>query len=124
MGDTSIGEHLFWLKVNDEHCSNTDTIVITIKQTTGIEDKLASSEIKIYPNPARAYIEIKLANHFSEDLIIEMRNSLGKLVWTKKYLNRFGLLEEEIRLDNYPAGLYFLNFITDKSKISKKVIIE
>jgi len=123
-GNIGIDEHLFWLNVNDEHCSNTDTIVITIKQTTGIENNFTSSEIRIFPNPAKDFIEINFSNNVTGNLIIEMRNSQGKLIWVKKYSKQISGLQDKIRLNNYAAGLYFLNFITDMGKTSKKVVVK
>ncbi len=106
-------------------CStNLDTVITVYVNVTGVENHFEASEIRIFPNPAKEYIEIDFPAKFTGNLLIEMRNSSGKLVWRKSYSANYGLQQEKIKVNSYPAGLYFLNFSNDKNYISKKLVLE
>jgi hypothetical protein len=123
-GTIGEGSYEYWLKVNDGYCENSDTIVITVEQTTGLENLFSSAEIKLYPNPAKEFINIEMNTVLREDLIVEMRNSAGMLIWQKVYKQNTSFIKDKIRLKNYPKGLYFLNFINKNSQLSRKIIVE
>ncbi|MCF6241908.1 MAG: T9SS type A sorting domain-containing protein [Bacteroidales bacterium] len=123
-GSIGLGEHEFWQKVTDEHCSNTDTIIITIEQVTGIEHDFINNEIKVYPNPANEIIYIEFTKVLQNNLIVEMRNSVGMLVWYKVYKQNNSYITDKIRVDNYPKGIYFLNFKNENHMSVHKIIIE
>lgn len=122
-GSYNLGEHEFWLQVNDDNCANSDTIIINIKQVTGVDKLFVPSTIKLYPNPATESIEFSLSYIYPEDLLVQLRDIYGKLIWSKNYEKQANLLKETITLKNYSPGLYFLNFIVDKNKVSKKFVI-
>jgi len=115
-GSYNVGGHEFWLKVNDENCANSDTIIINIKQVTGINKLLGVSEIRLFPNPATDNIEFAFSDIY--------RNIRGKLIWSKEYNKQSNLLSDRINLKNDLPGLYFINFITDENILSKKFIIK
>jgi len=123
-GSFNIGEHQFWLKVNDETCANSDTIVVNIKQVTGIDKLLEVSTVKIFPNPATNNIIFSFSDVYPKDLFIEIRNIRGELIWSKEYNKQSNLLNDKIILKTYSPGLYFLNFITDENMLSKKFIVK
>ncbi len=123
-GSIGLGEHEYWLKVTDDYCSNTDTIIVNIEQITGLKQSFSDTEIKVYPNPAQEFIYIEFGNILRSNLIIEMRNSAGMLVWHKVYKQNTSFIKDKISVNNYPKGVYFLNFMNENKNLVHKIIIE
>jgi hypothetical protein len=85
---------------------------------------VGASVIKLFPHPATNNIEFAFSDIYPDDLLIEIRNIRGELIWSKEYNKQSNLLNDRINLKNNSPGLYFINFITDENIISKKFIIK
>lgn len=76
----------------------------------------------IYPNPSSGvvFLQVNLAN--TKDLNVEVYNMLGVLidVYSVK-----GVLAGDVKIDltKHPSGIYLLKIRTDKTTISKKVVL-
>jgi hypothetical protein len=94
-------------------CMNSCAVV------TGIEEIKAQSSVLIstvYPNPTTNTLNIKLNNKENETLIIEVRDMMGKTVYTKTYQASTGENETDINVSALAHGAYILN-ITDSHKL-------
>lgn len=82
--------------------------------TTGISSINKNDELKIYPNPAKNTIAIRIPDDL-KNYKINLLNTLGQtLLQTKSNV---------IDVNNIPNGIYLVNVQSDKSSINKKVII-
>ena len=121
-GNMGLGTYEFWLQVYDGHCYNTDTILITIEQVTGMNNVFSTAQIKVYPNPAKEHIVLDI-NNIQTDLNIELSDSKGKILWKKAYQENV-FIYDKINVSHYPKGMYFIRFSTKQNSLIKKIIIE
>jgi len=101
--------------------TKTETDYITVI-TTGYELYQHNDFVKIYPNPAKDKIFIKITNSelFVEKL--ELLNMIGKAVYQSEK-NKMGNLLE-IPVVNLNQGVYFVKLRTSKGIITRKIIIQ
>lgn len=76
---------------------------------------------KVYPNPARNWFTVDFDDVSPDHATLEIRNELGQLYETRsiqKASSRYLFLT-----NNYPAGIYFVRFISQHSSHVKKVVV-
>ena len=91
-------------------CSTCDSASVSF--TTGIELNIDESDFSIYPNPTTGVIQID-----SKEVLemILVRNVLGEIIKESQ--------STQIDITNQANGIYFVEIITIKGKLSKKVIL-
>ena len=91
--------------------------------TSSINDDLAN-QFLIFPNPTNGIVNI-VFNHMSslESIQLSIMNSLGELVYEEKAIVTKEFTKE-VDLSNQPKGVYFLEIITDKGIVKKKLILQ
>ncbi len=87
----------------------------------GIEGYDLSNVIKVYPNPARDFINVDLNGLSKSEVIVEIRNVLGQVVYSVGSLNQY----LNINTGSIAGGVYILNIIQNSKVIAtKKVVVE
>ncbi len=76
----------------------------------GVTEYLTKRSMNLYPNPTMYNFTIDLANNYAK-VNIEIRNTLGQIVFQEDYINPNTQLQ--ISLNEKP-GIYFVSIITDK----------
>lgn len=87
--------------------------------TTSVDEKnLHSTAITIYPNPFNNSFVVGFKPHLTDKKQLIVTDFSGKKVF-ESFTNK-----EKITIDlhNYPAGIYFLEVITENEKVVKKII--
>lgn len=81
----------------------------------------ASIEFKVYPNPTSGMIKIQLKTERSSSATqLQLFDTNGRLVREEQLLNGEG----QIDLSDQPRGLYFLNFLYQGQRLTKKIILQ
>src|SRR5690554_124516 len=96
-------------------------IVQAPQSSLGVEDEtLATSDIKVYPNPSRdGLVNIKLNGSIAVKAI-EVHDMLGRLIRT----DQMDSSEKSLNLSNLPTGVYLLTFQTERSgSITKRIVL-
>jgi hypothetical protein len=115
------GEYNYWLRVADENgCSNSDTIVVTVDRPDYIYEESFAQAISIYPNPARDHINIKFANGNRSDVDIEIYSQSGSLVFKKSV--SIENINEQVSLDRLPEAIYLIKIRIGNSERVFKII--
>jgi hypothetical protein len=83
-----------------------------------IYNEIQASEIKVYPNPAREYLNISNLNNLQH---IDIQNLTGTSIWSTSFSGEENVI---IPVSGLPKGLYFIRVQTADRVITKKVIIE
>ncbi len=109
--------HEFSVTVTDDnYCSNSDTIVITINNYIGIfETGTASNTINVYPVPARDRLNFNTDLNIQKVMVYDYQ---GQLVISKKNINNnldVSVLEE---------GTYILKLIDSRNRIYNTMFIK
>ncbi len=97
-------------------CNNTCATV------TGIKDIKSSTSINaIYPNPSSSIITVKLNTKDNEVLFIEVRDMMGKLIFTQNYLALTGDNDMKLNVSSFAPGTYILNVTNSQQQQSKQL---
>jgi len=86
-----------------------------------VNNDITNNNISIFPNPAHNYLNINLNNNLSSSKI-NIYNILGKSVY-KTQMNAKETFKT-IDVSALPDGLYFLEILSNSSKLTKKIIIK
>ncbi len=80
-----------------------------------------NSNVKIYPNPAKDVIYIKINNNLDKNSQLTVFNNIGALLYSKTILNK---KEIALNISNFPRGIYFFNIISNSQSTVNKIIIK
>jgi len=94
---------------------NTDTVVIYIPLSAGINE-LTASDISIFPNPTTGKFQLTTNNQQLSTITIS--NTLGEIILEVKDIKT----NAEIDLSNQPKGIYFLSIKSEQGIKTKKII--
>jgi rhamnogalacturonan endolyase len=95
---------------------------------TGVKSALANvdtegdNEIKVdfFPNPVKQYLNITLADNYSENPVLQIYNSVGVLILAKEIKGNIS----NIAMNELPAGTYIVKVSTAMKVITKMIIKE
>jgi hypothetical protein len=108
---------------DDSSASVADIFNIEVRSYVGINPLLEGSEINLYPNPNNGSFVIE--GHLSQmkEVVLEIFNETGKLIWNRKISNETGTLHESVDLGNAFKGLYLLRVRTKSGMINRRIVI-
>ncbi len=109
---------------DDNTCSNSDTIEITVESGSGIDNLSLKPLIKLYPNPTTGIINIIIEGYSEQNLTIEVLNITGELVYSKQLKNMKVKTIEKIDLSDQPKGIYILKLHNNKIMHFRKVLLQ
>ncbi len=97
------------------------TKTISINLATGLNETLAKSRIKIFPNPNKGLFQIYLGqeNIYNN---IKIYDGQGKLIYQKSIKENTDLLK--INIKDYSCGIYFVILSNNKEKANFRIIKE
>jgi hypothetical protein len=88
--------------------------------TVGISDAiLTSTEVEIYPIPAKKYINVNLNQHPNQNTVIELYNLTGMRVLT----SHLSAINNQVILNMLPEGIYFYSIIENKRMIKNGKLV-
>ncbi len=90
----------------------------------GIDENTSVAFVSVFPNPASSTINVSFELLNAEDVVIEMTNSIGQLIYSKSMTeNSLGRHTLKIDTDVFAAGIYQLNIKTGKKDHVQKVAV-
>ncbi|MBT8194854.1 MAG: T9SS type A sorting domain-containing protein, partial [Bacteroidia bacterium] len=95
-----------------------DTISVLL---TGIDDNGFNSNVSIWPNPASDYLQYELNMGQNHEVAIVIENILGQKLFYDE-LGNISSISQNVQVANYENGIYFITFIIDNEKFTKKFI--
>lgn len=84
----------------------------------------SNNTIDIYPNPFTNNININFNSITSGKISIEIRNTLGMIVYKDKLSDRISTYSIDLSNNNIPKGIYFVIISNDKETIVRKLLKE
>lgn len=102
------------LRVAPSFTHHINKVVWNIKNEDGVGIEIDSenlkNHVKIYPNPARDFMNIEIGGLIHSDKVaLEVRDILGRLIWSKDLKVYHGEAEEQLDLSSFVEGNYLLN---------------
>jgi PKD repeat protein len=112
---TEVGEYEITLTAQNENCENTDTRTITVDENVSVGDDIDPSE-EITMTALRERVQLEFGNARLEQPIVEVYNTAGQLVISKKLSNVNGdiILIETAGLRQ---GIYSLTILENESRV-------
>ncbi|MBL4753367.1 MAG: T9SS type A sorting domain-containing protein [Flavobacteriales bacterium] len=110
--------------IDSNNCTNSASQTVNVNNCTGIENYDFFNSFEIYPNPNTGEFNIELNITQMESFEIIILNNLGQEIFTEKLKQFKGIYEKPFDLNEYPAGVYNLQLVTDKGVIIRQIIIE
>ena len=92
--------------------------------STGREVLSFDKFFNIYPNPTNGIVNIIFENQNVENLIIEIFDNTGKLIYMKQFENVKAKSIKEIDLSTQPKGIYFIKVYGDNILNVEKVLFQ
>lgn len=83
-----------------------------------IEVNGSESGIEVFPNPFYNKVSFHLLQTSSEKILIKILNELGEVVFEKET----HLKDQEVDLNELSKGIYFLNVMSEKISVTKKIV--
>ena len=90
----------------------------------GIEESIEGQRVSIYPNPTKDNLNIKLEGASLNSLDVKMMSANGQVVYHENIAKNNGTYVKTIDLSKNAKGIYFIQFISNKQVITKKVVLE
>jgi hypothetical protein len=92
-------------------------LFVKVNNPTNIKNVFSSANIFLYPNPAKENFFVENTNQVAQIKVIDI---MGSEVLTMD--NTFRKDALDIDISKLPAGQYFITFINDKQKLTKKLV--
>tara|TARA_B110000858_G_scaffold194023_1_gene247658 strand:- start:1645 stop:5328 length:3684 start_codon:yes stop_codon:yes gene_type:complete len=119
--DSPIADQLYSVTAVDASgCSSYNEVWVYVDSCINSTDDEHLHSLSIYPNPSNGLINI--SSNYSNEINIEIYNSIGDKVFTRKHLNTS--INTRINLLKLPAGVYLMKLISDGKYINRKVVIK
>ncbi|MEL6942562.1 MAG: T9SS type A sorting domain-containing protein, partial [Bacteroidota bacterium] len=93
----------------------------TTCDVVGVDDLNFAQALKVFPNPAKNFVNIQYEFEQPTFIRIELSNTLGQIL-TQKRLGKVLSGNEQIELNNLPAGLYQLT-IKNGERVSTQLLV-
>jgi hypothetical protein len=121
----SLGEYDYSVLVTDENgCSNSDTILITVVFPNAVTNVFENKNIIIYPNPANEVVYIRSDINIDSKFSIAIYDCSGKLIINKELENIQAERSYRIDISMLNTGIYIMKLNEKESIKIQKVIKE
>lgn len=122
VGDTIKNEAAIYFDFNSAVITNTaKTAIVSI--LTGIIDIDHKSELQVYPNPSSGTLNIEFNSTPSPWLALRLFDLSGQVLYSEHLKSFSGKYLATINLINIPEGIYFVQVLTEKATLQKKVVL-
>ncbi|MHC1704741.1 MAG: FG-GAP-like repeat-containing protein [Tenuifilaceae bacterium] len=112
------------VSVSNEKGCFTPSDPVTIPTTTGVGDTDPFAGLKIYPNPTPGMFTLEMENQMLGELVIGIATSEGKEVLNIKFKKTTPSFSTQIDLSGQAKGLYLINLLIEKFRVSRKLMVE
>jgi len=99
-----------------------DNISVTSSIVNGVKDLKTSENIKVFPNPAKNYLDVTFDEKLNEDYSINMLDIKGCIVQSKNRSKDMAMVHFDTR--NLMAGVYVLNINSETESYQSRFIKE
>jgi len=122
---TPPGSLTFYVTVADEEgCTDTDGVYITVIGGTGINDSKVNAVLSVFPNPVSGALNIKLTDILCEkQLKISITSLSGQKVHEELCVVK-QYFEKELDLSNLTKGFYILEINGENVHLDRQLIIQ
>ncbi|MBN2779114.1 MAG: T9SS type A sorting domain-containing protein, partial [Bacteroidales bacterium] len=117
---TFSGDYQVWVWVENEYCAAQDTMTVVVTVCSDIDQALINGRFDIYPNPTRENCQLSVSDYQGE-LSYSVVDVQGKVIISKQ-LNVQSDYVEDINVEDFVPGMYFIRLTTHTETINFKLI--
>ncbi|MBI5218218.1 MAG: immunoglobulin domain-containing protein [Bacteroidia bacterium] len=118
------GIHAFAVTVtNTDGCSASDAVSVNIL-LSGVDNLNSENYLKLYPNPGNGLTCLEIKNENREDLLFEIVDLNGKIIYQKNFDKNKTEIKETINLTSLSKGVYFVKVKNNENCFVRKLIIQ
>jgi hypothetical protein len=111
-----------------QNSCGSDTAIVPVNGVCSvigsILDVNSSDNVAIYPNPTNSKITLTFENVDARLMKVEIVSITGQVLFTETKNQFHGKFQQEIDMNKFAQGVYFVRIVTDGNSITKKVIKE
>lgn len=114
------GEYFAGLFCCDAYGLYAQTSFIVTDENSGIQVSSISNKLNVFPNPTEGMVNIKMTdgNYLQK---IKVYTLSGQVIYHEIFNG--SVSQKMLDLKHLPKGIYFIEALTEKSKISKKLVV-
>ncbi len=88
----------------------------------GVDNDELTSSLKVYPNPASGQFTVSITNAEASDLILELVNISGQVVYRNQVKSVYSY-NEQIDTGSLSSGIYYLRVNNGQESRVKKIVV-
>jgi hypothetical protein len=118
------GPHSFSVIVtNSVGCANSDTVIITVIDDTGIENADGSASVAVFPNPNDGAFTLKLKGFKGLKVQMTLSDISGRIIFRDEWKIEELYSENQIDAGVLSHGVYFIRLTSEKLCITERIIV-
>jgi len=118
---TEVGEYeVKLISVNSEGCGDTKIIELEVSELSNVINEINGMSVAVFPNPAYQQVKLQIRTADVRQVEILVMDIYGKEL-QRKQRNFNQILETELSLENYPAGVYYIRCLFGNQEIIRKI---
>jgi len=113
------------IKFNNINDNGDDMYIddVSISSPTGVQEMQLNSALSVYPNPSKGQLSVSLNLPYSENFEVRVFDVMGRSVTNIAEVNSLGGTYN-VDLSQNANGIYFVQVITDKGTVTRKVMLD
>jgi len=111
--------------IDHNGCTTTTYQTVNVNEDTGINDKIGTLMVEIFPNPNQGFFDISIRNDKPlENFKICIFNITGKLIYKNDINQKINSFNKRIDLTGQAKGNYVIQVIVNNLSFKKQLIIQ
>ncbi|MBK9477646.1 MAG: T9SS type A sorting domain-containing protein [Bacteroidetes bacterium] len=117
------------INLGADACTNygsgeTEDYYVNVVEAISTGKELSNDKnVRIYPNPASGFVTVEYRSEEAKSLQIKLMNPEGRVIYTESNDKFKGSYSHKLNVNDLARGIYFVQFISDKQVLTKKVIL-
>ncbi len=100
------------------NCTKTTTFTVVVRNTLGLQEAFDNGKIKIYPNPAKSYLQVEVPEREAVTEI-QLTNAIGQVIARQKPAAG----QARLNVSNLSNGIYFVKIMNAEGSITRKISV-
>jgi hypothetical protein len=90
--------------------------------TTEIAEFIMNDKINAYPNPTTGQLTLEIDLQKQIKFNVKLYHFTGQLIYSEEVGNFIGSYTRQLDLGKYSKGVFYLQLLTDKNLVTRKII--
>ena len=104
-------------------CSSDTGVWVLVDNGTSIDEVDVIRNLSVYPNTSQGNFLVIFKSYTKDPIEIRIVDAIGELVHAREAKTSNGTYREEFIMTEMATGVYYIQIITDKAMINKKIIV-